>query len=558
MTSSSLLIALVVGPLLGSGIALSGKILPWRRTTAVLSVSTLILYIPALILLYPLVTNGGTVTHDVGGWAAPYGITLAFDGLSWISTALIAGISILVAVAAFSREEIEPRFFFFLLLLIAGMQGVVVTTDLFNMFVSFEIVAIAAYVLIAYEQKTTALVASVKYLILSTVGILFFLLGVLLIYRESGTLALGELEAILQQRPELGRSGVMHLALAALCVGIGVRTAFIPFHTWLPEAHAYAPHPVSAILSGVLIKVSFLALVRILAAFRADYLNELLMWIGGLTALAAVLWALSQTDAKRLLAYHSISQMGYILAAYGIGSSLGVVAAVTHAVNHALFKSLLFLAVGSAVDVGGSRNLYRIGPLGRATPVVALTFFVGALSISGLPPFNGYVSKALIGSATSSSLVYVLILITGVGTVASFIKLSRIYLFREHRAESATPSGPTHRRHAALAVAVVTLALACIATGVFGRALTGLYGRLLSGVSNIVAEEAPKPVSAYAPRKLLQTAATVALGVGLYFAVVSRPAASITHKLRSLAPDTETVLFFFFAGLLLFGLVAYV
>ena len=554
-----LLVGLLIAPLSASVVALFGKLVPAKRLTIVVAS----LSIPAngvlLALLLPTIREGSVLTYAMGGWPAPLGIEIQLNGLGWIASALIVVISVAVILVSTARHGDDPAYFFFLFLLIAGMQAVVVTTDLFNMFVSFEIVAIAAYVLIAYEKSTTSLVASVKYLILSTVGILFFLVGVLLVYRDIGSLAFGDVSRAIAEDPTVGESGSMHLAIAALCVGIGVRTAFIPFHTWLPEAHAYAPHPISAMLSGVLIKVSFLAMVRVLAAFRADYLNELLLWIGAVTAFVAVIWALSQSDAKRLLAYHSISQMGYILAAFGIGGFSGELAAVSHAVNHALFKSLLFVTVGTAVDLGGSRNLYKLGGLGRRAPLLAVTFLVGALSIAGMPPFNGYASKQLVSAALSGRAAYVLIWITGVGTVASFIKLSRIFSFRrdgvdggENAESMRSPSGRSKGSPVSTGFAVVFLASLCVFTGVFPELVGGFLGSILHHRA-----ATPALPTFFSSGKLLQTALVLGLGVGTFFAATSKPAGLVTGRIKTLAPDIETVLVFFFAGLTLFALVSY-
>lgn len=541
----NLLVGLVVAPLVGSVVALFGKIVPWKKTAVIVASATILANAAFLIMLFPTLQSGGAVHYDIGGFPAPYGITLALNGTALLASALIVVIAFAVLLASLGEHRDDPRYFFFLLLLVAGMQGVVVTTDLFNMFVAFEIVAIAAYVLIAYERTTTSLVASVKYLILSTVGILFFLLGILLVYRDLGTLALSDVARMLSGGSELRDSRHLHLAVAAFCVGIGVRTAFIPFHTWLPEAHAYAPHPVSAMLSGVLIKVSFLAMVRLLIAFQATYLNDLLLWIGAVTALVAVVWALSQSDAKRLLAYHSISQMGYILAAYGVGRAAGELASLSHAVNHALFKSLLFLTVGTAVDLGGSRNLYQIPPLGRRAPLLAVAFGVGALSIAGIPPFNGYASKQLISSALSDRTAYALLQVTGVGTVASFIKLSRIFSFRRRDHGNSVD----RRCPAPVAASTVVLAVLCIFTGVFPTLTAGTFATLLQNESYLP--------SFFAGGKLLQTLLVVGLGAGLYFVVSSKAAHTITDRIKALAPDTETVLVFFFIGLALFASVAY-
>ncbi|HPJ29598.1 MAG TPA: proton-conducting transporter membrane subunit, partial [Candidatus Sabulitectum sp.] len=331
--TEGLLVWVLAAPLAGAAAALAGKLFrslePWAKivSTASLAVSGV-----ALALLAAPVMNGEVLSYQLGSWPEPVGIALVLDGIGWVSAALTTVIAVAVAVFSLGRKRYTGGFFFFLMMLISGMYGVALTGDLFTMFVCFEIIAVSVYVLIAWEGTATGLAASLKYLILSTTGILFFLLGIFLVYRDLGVLSLSMISDALAGAGGASNTRVMHLALASLCVGIGVRTAFIPFHTWLPEAHAYAPHPISAILSGALIKVSLFAMVRILLQFQGEYLFPLLMWIGGATALLAAVSAVAQSDVKRLLAYSSISQLGYMLAVFAAGSSIALTASFFHAV----------------------------------------------------------------------------------------------------------------------------------------------------------------------------------------------------------------------------------
>ncbi len=552
MSNPTLLALLLVAPLAGSALALIGKLMPNRLLAGRLLSVAALAALPAaggvLGALAPAVFAGSEVRYALGGWSEPVGISLSMDGFAWVSAVLIVSLSLVIGTAALSRRRYGSSFFFFLMLLVAGMVAVTVTGDVFTLFVAFEVVAMAAYVLIAYERSSTGLVAAFKYLILSTVGILFFLFGVFLIYRDLGTLSLAGIARRVRLQPGLGDATAIHLAVAALCVGIGVRTAFIPFHTWLPEAHAYAPHPVSALLSAVLIKVSFFAMLRIRHVFAADYLNRLFVWTGAITALLAVINALSQTDAKRLLAYHSISQMGYVLAVVGMTGALSLTASFSHAVNHALFKSLLFLSVGTAVQITGSRNLFQMHGVARTSPLLAMTFFAGALSIAGLPPWNGYGSKALISQVMDGDPAYLLLWITGAATIASFIKLSRVFL--PTQGEAPAPKAADARPDAFLLIPVVLLAAGCLAAGVFAHPFFGFLHRLLEGGPT------PKLPDLYTGAKLLATAGAAALGVGLYLAVMSKPGKRFSSRVRAMAPDLRTVLLLFFVGLTVFAAVA--
>ena len=540
------LIYLILLPFAGSVVALLGKLLPNRRVFPIISVLPVFAMPLFLLPALPAVRAAGDLSLTIGGWSGPVAITLTMDGLAWISSALVVGLSMMVVVASFSQNRYRASYFFFLLVLIGGMQMVVLTSDIFTLFVGFEIVALAAYVLIAYDQTDAGLLASMKYLLLSSAGILFFLLGVFLVYRDLGTLSLAGIAE--QVRSGASESLPLRIAVAALCVGIGVRTAFIPFHTWLPEAHAYAPHPVSALLSGVLIKVSFIAMLRVIAAFQAAYYNEMLLWIGAITAVAAVVFALAQRDAKRLLAYHSISQMGYIVAAFGAAAPISLTAALSHALNHGLFKSLLFLVAGTAISMSGSRDVFAMRPVGRRAPVLAIAFVIGALSISGIPPFNGYTSKTLISTALSGSPAYPLLWLTGIGTVASLIKISRIVL--PGRPNSAAPPADSPGPGFVIHLPVVILAVLCVLTGLFSRQISAFLMELLPGQATI-----PAP---FALSKLLDTALVAGLGVALYAGIMSQTGKRITSAVVRIAPELRSVLLFFLAGFVLFATIGVV
>lgn len=538
---------LLILPLLGGGVALVGKLAPRiERMTCIVATLSIAGLVPLLITTLDSIWHGGTLRYALGGWPEPQGIILALDGFAWTVLALVVIISLCVAIFSLGDSRYGASFFFFLLLLISGMIGVCITGDLFSMFVCFEIVAIAAYVLIAYDETPSGLVASFKYLILSSLGIIFFLFGIFLLYRDFGFLSIAELSTAFKLTGGVRGSLASHLALVSLCVGIGVRTAFIPFHTWLPEAHAYAPHPISALLSGALIKVSFFAMVRILLQFGGEYFFEFLTWVGALTAITAVMSALAQSDAKRLLAFHSISQMGYVLAVFGAGTSLALPAAFFHAVNHGLFKSLLFLTVGTAVQLSGERNLYRMRPLGKEKPLLALLFFVGALSICGMVPFNGYVSKTVISHGMKGHMSYPLIWITGFATIASFIKLSRIFL-PAHPDPASLPATEEQDSIFLKMLPLVLLAVLCLITGLYGNTVIEALHRLTSTAP------LPKTPVLFSTSALLRLVPTIAVGALIFRAIGTKPGAALALRIRSFMPDLRTVLLLFFIGLICFA-----
>lgn len=515
--------------------------------------------------------GAGGALHTLGGFEGEPGIAMVLSGSAWLASVLIVLIGALTAVFSLGRREFDLRYYFFLLMMTAGMETVVLTGDIFTMFVGLEVVALAAYVLIAWERSSEGLLASLKYLFLSSAAILFFLFGVFVVYRDFGSLSF---EVIARRVGELGgiggglgggrgwgglgggdaAGGATGFAVAALCVGIGVRTAFIPFHTWLPEAHAWAPHPISALLSGVLIKISFLAMFRILDVFSARHIDPMLMWLGAVTAIAAVGWALAQSDVKKLLAYHSISQMGYILAAAGASSVFSLPAAFSHAVNHALFKSLLFLAVGEAIVISGERNLFRMGGLARRSPITAAAVVIGALGIAGLPPFNGFVSKQLIGAAMGGSPAYALLRLTAVGTAASFIKLCRITLPGGAYSGLGTAlegerQGERHRLAGVISIPLIILSVLVLLSGIFGRSYTLFLWRTAGGGPNGL--EVP---GFFKVRKIVESVMITGLGAVVYRLVMTPAGRRISDRVKRTAPRLRTVLILFVFGLVLFSM----
>jgi len=517
---SELVILLLVVPLAGAVVAGLGAYLPRRseRGPGLAGVVGLVSLAACLALLIPLAPWGlagrEPLVYPVGGWGEPVGIALYLDALAWTSSLvglLVAFCALLFAVA---EGKHVPRFYFFFLLLVLGMEGVILTGDLFNLFVFLQILSIASYILIAGGERRQALLASFRYLVISSVGIGFFLLGIFLFYKSTGTLSL---------RLMAGAGGsfrTLELAVVCLAVGAGVKTAFVPFHTWLPDAHASAPHPVSAVLSGVMIKVSFLVLWRLVSLFGAGDLRHVLLWVGGLTAVFGVIAAIAQTDTKRLLAYHSVSQMGYIVAAFGAGTAAALGASLYHLVNHSLFKSLLFLSVGAVIRATGERDIGRlkgIGGLAGRLPGVFALFLVGTLSIAGLPPFNGYVSKGLIASGLQGrAAAYLLILAAGAGTVASFLKLSGIFLARKPAASRGRTAAALRPPPPAMLAAMILLAVPCLATGLFPRVVGGALARVARADPAVGGIAGPVPGGLYSPMHLAELAATLAVGIGLY------------------------------------------
>ncbi len=339
------------------------------------------------------------IVYKIGGWLPPVGINLVVDGLSsfmLVTINLIAFMLNIFCISYMRKYTAKWKFYALFLLMLAGMNGIVVSGDIFNMFVFLEIASVASFALVAYGVEAEELEAAFKYIIMSALASSFILLGIAFLYSYTSTLNLADLAGVLQAKAP---SNVVVFVSVLFILGFGLKAAIVPFHAWLPDAHPSAPAPVSSFLSGVLIKaLGIYALIRIF--YNVLGVNKALLGIftslGVLSIMVGVLLAIGQMDLKRLLAYHSISQVGYIILGLGLGTPLGILGGLFHLFNHSIFKSLLFLNSGAIEYSIGTRNLEEMGGLRRKMPVTSSTSLVASMAISGVPPFNGFWSKLII------------------------------------------------------------------------------------------------------------------------------------------------------------------
>jgi multicomponent Na+:H+ antiporter subunit D len=412
-------------------------------------------YLPAtgllflvVIAFYMLINNGGeTLTYKVGGWEPvrniPIGIHLVVDGLSMtmlIIINLIGFLAGLYSVPYIKKFTGENYFFVLFSLMVAGMNGVVITGDLFNLFVFLEISVISSYALVAFGSSKDELEASFKYQVLGGIASLLILFALAITYWYTSTLNINDISLLLKQAPAGKITIFIQLFFIA---GFGLKAALIPFHSWLPDAHSSAPSPISAMLSGILIKaIGVYALLRLFFnMFQLSLeISVIITTIGVLSMVIGVVLAIGQWDMKRLFAYHSISQMGYVVMAAGIamiilskGGDKGIAVlslsgGLFHMFNHSVFKGLLFLNAGSVEYATGTRNLKELGGLSELLPVTSVTSLGASLSISGIPPFNGFFSKLIIIIAAIQGRFYLLAflaVIVSIITLASFMKVQR-------------------------------------------------------------------------------------------------------------------------------------
>jgi multicomponent Na+:H+ antiporter subunit D len=397
------------------------------------SITTFYLLIAAAGI-YFIRPYSNVLVYKMGGWAPPFGINLVLDGFSHLlllTISLIAFLATIYSISYMNKYTAKGKYYTLFLLMLAGMNGVVLTGDLFNLYVFLEIAAVASYALVAFGTEAEELEASFKYLIMGAVASAFILLGIAIIYGLTGTLNMADAARTLS-----GSSHAAVMFVAALfAMGFGMKAALIPFHAWLPDAHPSAPAPISAMLSGVLIKaLGVYAIIRIFynVLGMTPQLSSILLVLSGIAILVGGLLALGQEDFKRLLAYSSISQVGYIILGVALGTPLGILAGLFHLFNHAVFKGLLFLNAGAVEYSTGTRELSKMGGLSQKMPATSLTTLVGSLAISGIPPFSGFWSKVMVilACVQVGRLGYAAVAIVGsILTLAALLKVQKSAFF---------------------------------------------------------------------------------------------------------------------------------
>mgnify|MGYP006278224767 CR=1 FL=1 len=392
-----------------------------------------------LLSLYSifLVRRHGIIVYRMGSWIPPVGISVVLDGLSiflLVTVNLVSFFAAFYSIDYMQKYTAKSKFYALFLLMLTGMNGVIITGDVFNLFVFLELAGVASYALVAFGTEAEELEASFKYMVLSVIATSFVLLGVGMLYSYTSTLNMADMAKNLSDQ---GAGKPVLFAGVLFLSGFGLKAAIVPFHAWLPDAHPSAPAPISAMLSGVLIKaLGIYAILRIFFCIfgASPVFLETLCILGIMSMMVGVILAIGQWDLKRLLAYHSISQIGYVILGIGLGTPLGILGGLFHLFNHSIFKSLLFLNSGGVDYAAGTRDLQKMGGLGEKMPVTEKTCLTASMAISGIPPFNGFWSKIIIIIACiqAGRVGFAFWAVLGsILTLSSFTKVMR-YAFHGH------------------------------------------------------------------------------------------------------------------------------
>ena len=455
-----------------------------RNVLALLAVTASFCFLAALVK--PVMINGEIIAYWMGGRvpAGGYaiGIALEVDALSLFFGLLVATavlVSCIYSIQYMSHDHNVREYYTLFLMLSGGVMGLVLSGDIFNMFIMVEILTFAAVALTAFRNTAKgALEAAFKYLVVGSMGSTCILVGTIMLYAQVHTLNFAQLSALIPGN----LNNATKLAFALLFIGFATKAFIVPFHPLAADAHGAAPASISVLISGVLTKSGIYGIIRLcyflFQSMGLGTVQFMLVFFGCMSMFICVTMALAQHDFKRLLAFHSISQIGYVLTAVGLCTALGISAGLYHAMNHTLFKGLLFLAAGAVLHQTGTTDLDRLGGLSRKMPWTTVLFLIGAFSISGIPPFNGFASKWMIYQATYEKavesgnigflLVTIIALITSVLTLASFVKVSQSVFFGQLPKEYENVKEVSFGMRFAMCI----FALLCVFTGLFPDVVT--------------------------------------------------------------------------------------
>lgn len=439
---------MVLLPMLGAASAL----ILGRHLRAQMAVSTGVLAsvaVIAAVLLAEVDASGTGIAVEVGGWPAPYGIVLVVDRLSAImiiiSALMLLGVLVYAVgqgIADQHRETPVSIFHPTYLILSAGVFNAFIAGDLFNLYVGFEILLSASYVLLTLGGTGERIRAGITYIIVSLMSSLFFLSAIALIYGATGTATIAQLSVRIAELPQ----DVQLMLHLLLLIAFGIKAAVFPLSFWLPDSYPTAPAPVTAVFAGLLTKVGVYAIIRAeTVIFPESDLTTLFLVVGGLTMAVGILGALTQADIKRLLSFTLVSHIGYMIFGIGLASIAGLAATIYYVVHHITVQTTLFLTTGLIERFGGATSITRLGGLRNASPLLAVLFFVPAVNLGGIPPFSGFLGKvglfvagadAANGTAASQTLGtsstgpdWLIWVVVAIGTATSLVTLYALARF---------------------------------------------------------------------------------------------------------------------------------
>jgi multicomponent Na+:H+ antiporter subunit D len=444
----------VLLPLLGAAAALLVGRHPRVQRTLSTLVLTAVLIVAVLLLLQA--DAHGAAAVSVGGWPVPLGIVLVVDRLSALMLVVAATVGLGVLVFAIGQgsadgDEETPLSIFHptFLVLMAGVANAFLAGDLFNLYVGFEILLTASYVLLTLGGSAPRIRAGVTYIVVSLLSSLLFLAAIALVYASTGTVNMAQLAGRLADLP----AGTQLLLHSLLLIAFSIKAAVFPLSAWLPDSYPTAPAPVTAVFAGLLTKVGVYAIIRTeTLLFPGGALDRVLMWASLATMLVGILGAVAQTDIRRILSFTLVSHIGYMVFGISLASAAGLAGAIFYVVHHIAIQTTLFLVAGLIERQGGSTAVDRLGGLAKAAPLLAVLFFVPAMNLAGIPPLSGFIGKLGLLRAGIAAGGWLPLAVVGAGVVTSLLTLvavSRVWNRAFWRPPTQPPVADTFRAAAA-------------------------------------------------------------------------------------------------------------
>jgi len=438
-------------------------------------------FILSLFILNYVLTVG-PIRYWQGGWRPPWGIEYVVDAMN--AYLLIIVVSIVILGLIYSKRNVEHEiaeqkhvtFYVLVQLMICGLYGITITGDLFNMFIWLEIASLTAYALIAVAGAR-ALRPALNYVIMGSIGACFYIFGVCWLYSVTGTLNMADMRLLL---PLVYDNHAVQMAFAMMVVGVMIKAYIFPLHLWQPDVYTYAPSTISSLMASIHVKVMFYILLRMwFSVFTLDFIKQfvgldmLICWIAAIAILVGSIWAIKQRNLRRMLAYSSISQMGYLLLGLGLSlfSPWGLVGTVAHILNHAMGKGCLFMSAGAISQQEGLRDIRDFVGLGKKTPYASAAFTIASLSMIGVPPTAGFASKVFLIVASLDAGQYpfaVILILSGLLNLVYFWRvIDQIYFKKPEETKNvAVTKEITTKLPLSMAAPMLILASLCIIMGI--------------------------------------------------------------------------------------------
>jgi multicomponent Na+:H+ antiporter subunit D len=468
-------------------VGLRHKSLSWPLTLVSLGAS-----VCASLSTLAQVVEHGPIRYKLGGWSPPFGIEFHIDGLSALVAVTVSVVALLTAI--YSKDNVDAetpdkssQYYSLFLLLVSGLLGIVITGDAFNLYVMLEVAALTSYALIAMGNKRASL-AAFKYLIMGTIGASFYLLGVGYLYIKTGSLNMLDIREILETAG-LFNSPTILVAFILITVGVWIKMAFFPLHSWLPNCYAFAPTTSSNIMAPLVTKVMIYVMVRmVLTVFGPNYAFEILdwenivVWLAVIAILAGSIGALAQKDLRKMLTFLIIAEVGYMVGGLWLADETGITGTIFHIISDAFMTLCVFLFAGIVFAKTGARDIYALEGMFKKMPLTMVGFLVGAFSLIGIPPTAGFFSKWYLvqGGINSGNWEYVVaLLISSLINAVLFFRLIEIAYFGKKPAE-----GHDHHHgddHAKVSEASFTMLLPLLSTAAI-LIVIGLYNKELVSV----------------------------------------------------------------------------